>query len=233
MIKKCEICGKEFQTISYGGSRKYCFECVPLNADDSQRTILKRQALKKEGVRRLGGKCLKCGETRPHVLHFHHVNHEDKVDNPSRLLANSQIKQFFAEIDKCILLCANCHEDFHYLNSNTGIDIETYLGKEVTTIYDDQVQEMIEEQKEELTKLQQVQARQDALMEKTTRKTIYKGKVIAFLNNWVQEFDSVDACAAYIDEQLHVGLDNARDGIRRVLNGKRITYHKYGFEKGE
>ena len=233
MIKKCEICGKEFQTIQCGGSRKYCFECVPLNVDESKKTVFKRQALKREGVRRLGGKCLKCGETRPHILHFHHTNPENKVDAPSRLLADSQINQFFIEIEKCILLCANCHEDFHYLNSNADIDIETYLGQEVSTIYDRKVQKIITEQQEELTKLQQIQARQDALSTKTPKKTIYKGKVIAFLDNWVQEFTSVDACAIYIDEQLHVGLDNARDGIRRVLNGKRHTYHKYGFEKGE
>ena len=40
MIKKCEICGKEFQTIPYGGSRKYCFDCVPASLDEGQRTIL-------------------------------------------------------------------------------------------------------------------------------------------------------------------------------------------------
>lgn len=232
MIKKCEICGKEFQTIQYGGSRKYCFECVPLNVDESKKTVFKRQALKREGVRRLGGKCLKCGETRPHILNFHHINPENKVDAPSKLLANSQINKFFIEIEKCILLCANCHEDFHYLNSNANIDIETYLGQEVSTIYDNKIKETIEEQKEELTKLQQIQARQDALV-KTPKKTIYKGKVIAFLDNWVQEFASVDACAMYMSEQFNVSLDNARDGIRRVLNGKRNTYHKYGFEKGE
>ena len=234
MIKKCEICGKEFQTIPNGGSRKYCFDCIPLNLTESKKTVFKRQALKQEGVRRLGGKCLKCGESRPHVLHFHHVDPSNKVAAPSKMLANSQIDSFFTEIEKCILLCGNCHEDFHYLQDNAGIDIETYLNQKVSTIHEEKVKDIITDQKEELTKLQEIQQRQDALvLNKKPKKTIYKGKIIAFLDSWVQEFETVDECAKYIDQQLNVGLDNARDGIRRVINGKRQTYHKYGFEKGE
>ena len=234
MIKKCEICGKEFQTIPNGGNRKYCFDCVPLNLTESKRTVFKRQALKKEGVKRLGGKCLKCGESRPHVLHFHHVNPENKLNNPSKLLANSQTDAFFKEIKKCILLCANCHEDFHYLHDNCGIDLDTYLNQEVSTIYEEEVKEVVTLQQENLSKLQEIQIRQDKLMsDRPVKKIIYKGPIIAFLDNWVQEFDTVDQCAIYLDEKLHVGLDNARDGIRRVLNGKRKTYHKYGFEKSK
>ena len=71
------------------------------------------------------------------------------------------------------------------------------------------------------------------MSDRPVKKVIYKGPIIAFLDNWVQEFDTVDQCAIYLDEKLHVGLDNARDGIRRVLNGKRKTYHKYGFEKSK
>lgn len=234
MIKICGICGKEFQTIPNGGSRKYCFECIPLGLTESKKTVFKRQAIKREGVKRLGGKCLKCGEHRPHVLHFHHTDPTNKEDTPSRFLANSQITEFFKEIEKCILLCANCHEDYHFLNANVELDLNTYLGQEVSSIYDEQQQLAQEEFVEELTKLQEIQQRQDAIVAaRPVKKTIYQGSVIAYLDNWVQEFTSVDACAIYIDEQLHVGLDNARDGIRRVLNGKRHTYHKYGFEKGE
>ena len=29
MIKKCAICNQEFETIKYGGARKYCFDCSP------------------------------------------------------------------------------------------------------------------------------------------------------------------------------------------------------------
>ena len=128
MLKKCEICGQEFKTIQYGGSRRYCFDCVPIGLSFSERTTVKRQAAKAEAVKRLGGKCLKCGDTRPYVLAFHHIDGDEKDATPSRMLANSQIDDFFNEIKKCVLLCCNCHTEFHYLETNYGITLDKYLG---------------------------------------------------------------------------------------------------------
>ena len=80
MLKKCEICGKEFETIQYGNSRKYCFSCSPPNTTLAERTKIKRQSAKIEGVKRLGGKCMKCGETRPYILAFHHIDPNENLD---------------------------------------------------------------------------------------------------------------------------------------------------------
>ena len=140
MIKRCLICGKEFETIQYGGARKYCFDCVPPTDSISERTISKRNAFKKEAVRRLGGKCMKCGDTRHYVLNFHHINPKLKEENPSRLLANSQWDDFLQETSQCILLCSNCHQEFHYLESHEGLTIEEYVdmsdfkGQEIVKI---------------------------------------------------------------------------------------------------
>ena len=124
MKKICEICGKEFETIPNGGSRKYCFECIPLEANQVQRTVYKRNAVKREGVKRLGGVCLKC----VHLLEFHHINPKDKTAMPSKLISNSKIKEFFDEILKCALLCSNCHQDFHWLQAyNPDLTLEQYL----------------------------------------------------------------------------------------------------------
>lgn len=127
MWKKCEICGKDFETIQYGNSRKYCFDCVPQNASWKDRTKFKRQAAKLEAVKQLGGKCVKCGDTRPYILAFHHIDPNQKDDTPSRLLADSQLEDFFEETKKCVLLCCNCHTEFHYLEANNGITLEEYL----------------------------------------------------------------------------------------------------------
>jgi hypothetical protein len=42
MKKICRICGKEFETIKNGGSRQFCFECVPEGLTAAQRTVIKR-----------------------------------------------------------------------------------------------------------------------------------------------------------------------------------------------
>lgn len=132
MKKVCEICNQEFETIQYGAARKYCFECVPQTDSFAERTAWKRQAAKREAVKRLGGKCKKCGESRPHVLDFHHINPNEKDDTPSRLLANSKIQDFFFEIEKCLLLCSNCHQDFHWLSAyDKELTIDLYLDSNI------------------------------------------------------------------------------------------------------
>lgn len=59
--------------------------------------------------------CVDCGQRHPATLQFHHRNSEDKVFNISdavyKGLSLSTIKQ---EIEKCIVLCANCHFKRHY-----------------------------------------------------------------------------------------------------------------------
>ena len=130
MIKKCIICGEEFEPIKYGASRKFCFNCVPTGLNSHEMTNYKRRSAKHYGVIKLGGKCAKCGETREHILNFHHLDPSEKIDIPSKLLIQSKIEAFFEEIDKCILLCSNCHEDFHYLESKDGITIDEYLNME-------------------------------------------------------------------------------------------------------
>ena len=131
MKKLCRFCGSEFETIPHGGSRQFCFSCIPENLTMSERTIIKRQSAKKWGVINLGGKCLKCGEMRPYVLAFHHLDPTVKDEIPSTLIKNSRFEEFFAEIQKCILLCCNCHTEFHYLEANEGLTIEQYIGQEI------------------------------------------------------------------------------------------------------
>lgn len=130
-MKICRICGQEFEPIKNGGSRQYCFDCVPLNLSDSDRTVYRRRAIKNQGVKLLGGKCACCGETRAHILNFHHIDGEQKDGTPANLIKDGKIEEFFQEIKKCMLLCSNCHQDFHFKESWEGINIEQYLGIEV------------------------------------------------------------------------------------------------------
>lgn len=58
--------------------------------------------------------CNNCAESRNPCLDFHHVEESDKeikiADMPRNGYGRETIKE---EIDKCIILCANCHRVEH------------------------------------------------------------------------------------------------------------------------
>lgn len=59
-------------------------------------------------------KCQNCPENHPYCLEFHH-NNDDKDLSVSQLIANGYGKPtILKEINKCIVLCANCHRKLHY-----------------------------------------------------------------------------------------------------------------------
>lgn len=154
-MKICRICGKEFEPLKDGGARQYCFDCIPEGLSMSERAIYRRRAIKLQGVKLLGGKCLCCGETRPHILNFHHVDKNLKDETPATLIKNSQTKAFFEEIKKCVLLCSNCHQDFHHQETMCNITLEEYL--EQNSIFT----------KEELEKILNKEISKDIVREKT------------------------------------------------------------------
>lgn len=69
---------------------------------------------KLEAIEYLGGKCSKCEQTfHPAVYEFHHLDPLTKDRDPSKMLQLS-LERLKAELDKCILLCANCHRIEHH-----------------------------------------------------------------------------------------------------------------------
>ena len=62
-----------------------------------------------------GKVCKHCGvETNPIVLEFHHRNPEEKVNTIPNLIKNGcSKKELMREINKCDILCANCHRKYH------------------------------------------------------------------------------------------------------------------------
>lgn len=57
--------------------------------------------------------CLDCGETDIVVLQFHHQGDKDSNVSDSRVLGWS-LTRLIVEIEKCIMLCANCHLRRHH-----------------------------------------------------------------------------------------------------------------------
>lgn len=61
--------------------------------------------------------CEKCGEDRFACLDFHHQNSDTKDFNLSRYLSYKpspqHVDRMLSEVDKCAVLCANCHRVEH------------------------------------------------------------------------------------------------------------------------
>lgn len=103
----------------------YCFECSPQDKK-SVLSVLRHRA-KEIGVEKLGSKCRKCGIDKIYLLEFHHRNPEEKDGELSDFSRGYDLTKFMEELNKCDLLCANCHREFHYLHSNQGMSYKDYL----------------------------------------------------------------------------------------------------------
>lgn len=77
----------------------------------SEAVTRRRRRVKERAVAYLGGKCIKCGYDRSiWALDFHHREGKDFAFGDGRTRSFEQIKK---ELDKCDLVCANCHRELH------------------------------------------------------------------------------------------------------------------------
>lgn len=81
------------------------------NQEKSRENKIER---KRRAVNRLGGACECCGLTGPlGLLHFHHRDPKTKLGGWGWMLTQPESVRN-AELDKCSLLCSNCHMGYHY-----------------------------------------------------------------------------------------------------------------------
>lgn len=103
--RKCRECNKEYQAIWYANNKEKHINRVAKNN-------LKLKALKRSYFKDIlfNAKC-KCGEFHPATLHYHHVDSSEKVDGISKMVNNNKysLNQLKLELEKCIVMCANCH----------------------------------------------------------------------------------------------------------------------------
>lgn len=91
--------------------------------DKNKPTILEKQRLKKrerklKAIEYLGGLCFSCNQSyHPAVFEFHHRDPSLKDKDPSKLLS-AKWERVLEELDKCDLLCANCHRLAHHAESD-------------------------------------------------------------------------------------------------------------------
>jgi hypothetical protein len=99
----CVICNKNLGENKKNNTK--CKTCV---------TRLRRLRLKIKSVEYLGGKCVKCGYYKNiAALTFHHTEPNDKDFNISSHKHSKSWFEITKELDKCVILCANCHHIEH------------------------------------------------------------------------------------------------------------------------
>ena len=131
-IRFCKHHG--FTEFSLQSNNKYvCAKCVIERVTNAK----KRQ--KQKLVDYKGGKCEICGYNKCiEALDFHHLNPNEKDFGLSKKYISFEKAK--KEVDKCILVCANCHREIHAkLNSekeNTKITVtnEEYLNNKKPNI---------------------------------------------------------------------------------------------------
>jgi len=84
-----------------------------MNAKKSASNKTYRNGLRELCLEILGHKCNNCGETRSEFLDFHHTNPCNKVASIAKLIRTNPAL-LVTEIQKCVLLCKNCHKAEHY-----------------------------------------------------------------------------------------------------------------------
>jgi transposase len=79
-----------------------------------ERVKKRRRVLKEMAVEYKGGCCQQCGYNKClDSLHFHHLNPNEKDFGISQNGVTRSWEKIKEELDKCILVCGNCHGEIH------------------------------------------------------------------------------------------------------------------------
>jgi len=78
----------------------------------TQEPVLHRRRLKARAIEYKGGKCILCGYDRCNAaLEFYHLDTTTKSFGLSRKGVIRSWESTMKELDKCALICANCHRE--------------------------------------------------------------------------------------------------------------------------
>ena len=147
---ECKDCSKSNNKRYYESHRQQVLDNVALYAEDNKDKIKQYQrGYRQENAVKLHeyikehsiGKrkkidsyktpCAKCGEERPYVIDFHHIDPSTKsfTIGTSYRGDGEKVRE---EIEKCICICSNCHREFHYIYGVIPSDpvnqLAEYLG---------------------------------------------------------------------------------------------------------
>lgn len=101
---QCKSCQRLSSKEWYNNNKKHHVASVRSNTSRYRRAFQKWKATLS---------CLLCGENTPICLEFHHVNDDTKDFNISDPGVHSSLGKMVQELNKCVVLCANCHRKVH------------------------------------------------------------------------------------------------------------------------
>lgn len=105
---ECKECTKKMVTNHYSNNKEYYKNKTKFH------TTLKKDWFNEY---KLTLKCKECGENHPAVLDFHHNNPNQKESEVSTMVyKNWSLNKIKEEINKCTVLCSNCHRKLHWEN---------------------------------------------------------------------------------------------------------------------
>lgn len=118
--EKMEHCEKHGHTLFAGnkknsntGSDTVYYTCrACMTESQAARVRLNKQ----KSIEYMGGSCRHCGGTfpgHPEVFEFHHVDPNTKEKGVGNFRMSRSFKKIKEELDKCVMLCANCHRIEH------------------------------------------------------------------------------------------------------------------------
>ncbi|MFA6027586.1 MAG: hypothetical protein WC752_01535 [Patescibacteria group bacterium] len=95
---------KKIEKRKYADRREYLIKAVDL----------RRKKLRSMAIRLKGEKCALCGYKKcEQALEFHHLHSSKKDFGISAKGYTRSWKKIKEELDKCVMLCSNCHREVH------------------------------------------------------------------------------------------------------------------------
>jgi len=115
IIKECPLHGLT-KFVLRKNNRYQCRKC------SSMAVIKRRRKVKEELVKYKGNKCEICEyEKCIEALDFHHIDENEKEFTISMVSRSLSILK--NEVDKCKLVCANCHREIHHEKTKKNIEL--------------------------------------------------------------------------------------------------------------
>jgi hypothetical protein len=125
LLKNCSIHGDTDYVLRKDG-RYRCKKCCVSSV------LKRRKNLKEMAVNYKGGICTRCGYNKCiDALEFHHTDPSQKdfaISSSGYTRGWNVIK---SELDKCIMVCSNCHKEIHH-ELNRRIEVQSFVTESPT-----------------------------------------------------------------------------------------------------